>query len=38
MVFGVPEDVAETVIWLCSNRSRFVNGQAIVLDGSINVF
>lgn len=30
---GQPEDIAEAVVWLCSDAARFVNGQAIVVDG-----
>lgn len=28
-----PEEVADTVLWLCGDGARGVNGQAIVLDG-----
>ena len=28
-----PEEVADTVVWLCGEGARGVNGQAIVLDG-----
>ena len=30
---GNPEDIAGTVLWLCSNASSFVTGQAIIADG-----
>ena len=30
---GQPEDIAEAVVWLCSDAARFVNGQAMVVDG-----
>ncbi|NVB82988.1 MAG: SDR family oxidoreductase [Kofleriaceae bacterium] len=30
---GTPEDIAETVLWLCSDASRFVIGHALVIDG-----
>ena len=30
---GQPEDIAEAVVWLCSDAARFVNGQALVVDG-----
>jgi len=30
---GTPEEVADAVIWLCSDRSSFVTGQAIAVDG-----
>ena len=28
-----PEEIAETVLWLASNRSSFVTGQVIAVDG-----
>jgi NAD(P)-dependent dehydrogenase (short-subunit alcohol dehydrogenase family) len=34
---GQPEEVAEPVIWLASDRSSFVTGACIVCDGGINV-
>ena len=30
---GRPEEIADTVVWLCSDRSSFVTGQAIAVDG-----
>lgn len=30
---GRPEEVAETVIWLCSDASSFITGDAIPIDG-----
>jgi NAD(P)-dependent dehydrogenase (short-subunit alcohol dehydrogenase family) len=30
---GTPEDVAEAVIWLCSDRASFITSQTLVVDG-----
>ncbi len=30
---GTPEEIAELVVWLCSDRAAFVNGEAIAADG-----
>lgn len=30
---GTPEDVAEVVVWLCSDAARFITGQNILVDG-----
>jgi NAD(P)-dependent dehydrogenase (short-subunit alcohol dehydrogenase family) len=30
---GQPEEVAEAVIWLCSDASSFVTGIAVPVDG-----
>jgi NAD(P)-dependent dehydrogenase (short-subunit alcohol dehydrogenase family) len=30
---GQPQDVAEAVVWLCSDRSSFITGQTLVIDG-----
>ena len=30
---GHPEEVAETVVWLCSNAAYFVTGHALKVDG-----
>lgn len=32
---GVPRDIAEMALFLASDRSSFVNGQAIVVDGGV---
>jgi len=31
--FGRPEEVAEAVLWMCSDRASFMTGQSLVLDG-----
>jgi len=33
--FGKPRDIAEAIVWLCSDESSFVTGQAINLDGGM---
>jgi NAD(P)-dependent dehydrogenase (short-subunit alcohol dehydrogenase family) len=30
---GKPEEVANAVLWLCSDASSFVTGQLIAVDG-----
>jgi NAD(P)-dependent dehydrogenase (short-subunit alcohol dehydrogenase family) len=30
---GTPEEVADAIVWLCSERASFVTGQAIAVDG-----
>ena len=30
---GTPEEVAELAVWLCSDASRFISGQSILIDG-----
>lgn len=36
--FGVPEELIGTLIWLCSDASRFVTGVDVPVDGGFNVF
>ena len=31
--FGQPEEIAEAVVWLASDTTKFITGQTIVLDG-----
>lgn len=31
--FGKPTEVAEAVVWMCSDRASFMTGQFLVLDG-----
>ncbi len=31
--FGTPREVAEAVVWMCSDRASFMTGQSLVLDG-----
>jgi NAD(P)-dependent dehydrogenase (short-subunit alcohol dehydrogenase family) len=30
---GNPEEIANAVVWLCSDRAAFVVGAALALDG-----
>jgi NAD(P)-dependent dehydrogenase (short-subunit alcohol dehydrogenase family) len=30
---GLPEEVAEAAVWLCSDRASFVNGESMLVDG-----
>jgi NAD(P)-dependent dehydrogenase (short-subunit alcohol dehydrogenase family) len=30
---GTPEEVAESAVWLCSERASFVNGHTMIVDG-----
>ncbi len=32
---GEPEDVAEAVVWLCSDAASFITGQVLGLDGGV---
>jgi NAD(P)-dependent dehydrogenase (short-subunit alcohol dehydrogenase family) len=31
--FGTPMEVAEAVLWMCSDRASFMTGQSLILDG-----
>ena len=32
---GLPEDIANAALWLASDESSFVTGEAIVVDGGL---
>lgn len=36
--FGQPDELVGTLIWLCTDASRFVTGVTIPVDGGFNVF
>ena len=36
-VKGLPEDIANGVLWLCSSESRYVTGQEVVIDGGLTI-
>jgi NAD(P)-dependent dehydrogenase (short-subunit alcohol dehydrogenase family) len=36
-VKGVPEDIAQGVLWLASDESRYVTGAELVIDGGLSV-
>ena len=33
--FGRPAEIAEAVVWMCSDRASFMTGQSLVLDGGL---
>jgi len=35
--FGVPEDVAGLVVWLCSDAAAYITGQTISVDGGLRM-
>jgi len=34
---GTPEEVADAVVWLCSDEASYINGHALVIDGGFVV-
>jgi len=36
--FGLPEELVGTLIWLCSDASKFVTGTVVPVDGGFNAF
>ena len=35
--FGRPEEVAEAVVWLCSDKASYITGQSLAVDGGYTV-
>ena len=35
MPIGKPEEIAEAVVWLCSDAASFVNGHVMLVDGGL---
>lgn len=33
--FGKPMEIAEAVLWMCSDRASFMTGQSLILDGGM---
>ncbi|MBE1594089.1 MULTISPECIES: SDR family oxidoreductase [Streptomyces] len=36
--FAQPEEVAESVVWLCSNAASYLAGAALAVDGVVVAF
>ena len=36
--FGKPEELISTILWLCDDRSSFVNGIVVPVDGGFSAF
>jgi NAD(P)-dependent dehydrogenase (short-subunit alcohol dehydrogenase family) len=34
---GTPDEIAKSVVWLCSSESSYMSGEAMVLDGGMTV-
>lgn len=35
--YGETEEIAEAIIWLASDKSKFITGQSIIIDGGISL-
>jgi len=35
--YGQPEEIAEAILWLASDKTEFITGQAITLDGGLSL-
>ncbi len=33
--YGKPQEIAEAVVWLCSDRASYVTGSAYEVDGGL---
>jgi NAD(P)-dependent dehydrogenase (short-subunit alcohol dehydrogenase family) len=36
--FGEPDELVGTLVWLCSDASRFVTGVVVPVDGGFSAF
>jgi 2-hydroxycyclohexanecarboxyl-CoA dehydrogenase len=36
--YGLPEEVADGVVFLCSPEARFISGQILRVDGGLQLF
>lgn len=36
-IFGVPEDIARVVVWLCSSEASHVTGNVLSVDGGLDI-
>lgn len=34
---GKPEEIANAVLWLCSEQASFVDGHALLVDGAFSI-
>lgn len=34
---GTPQDIANAVLWLCSDQANFVDGHALLVDGAFSI-
>lgn len=34
---GTPEDIADAVLWLCTDEARFITGQSLLVDGGFTI-
>ena len=34
-MLGMPDDIAETAVFLCSDRARFITGQIVGVNGGM---
>ena len=34
---GEPDDIGDVAVWLCTEESRFITGQSVLVDGGFNI-